>query len=82
MAGQKALNRGVVGKLAGSGVVAGDGSLVAEAEPGVRVAGVLKGDPVAALELVADAAVWVPNIVSPHATWAYSWMRPPSRSRR
>ena len=25
--------------------------------------------------------VWVPNIVSPHATWAYSWMRPPSRSR-
>jgi hypothetical protein len=26
--------------------------------------------------------VWVPNIVSPHATWAYSWIRPPSRSRR
>jgi hypothetical protein len=27
------------------------------------------------------ADLWVPNIVSPHATWAYSWMRPPSRSR-
>jgi len=26
--------------------------------------------------------VWVPNTVSPHATWAYSWMRPPSLSRR
>src|SRR5712672_3017117 len=24
----------------------------------------------------------MPNIVSPHATWAYSWMRPPSRSCR
>ena len=32
------------------GVVAGDGSLVAGPEPGVRVVGVLKGDPVAALE--------------------------------
>jgi hypothetical protein len=26
--------------------------------------------------------LWVPNILSPHATWAYSWIRPPSRSRR
>ena len=26
--------------------------------------------------------MWVPNIVSPHATWAYSWIRPTSRSRR
>ena len=25
---------------------------------------------------------WVPNTVSPHATWEYSWIRPPSRSRR
>jgi MmyB-like transcription regulator ligand binding domain len=24
--------------------------------------------------------LWVPNIPSPHATWAYSWIRPPSRS--
>ena len=24
----------------------------------------------------------VPNTVSPHATWEYSWIRPPSRSRR
>ena len=26
--------------------------------------------------------VWVPNIVSPHATWEYSCSRPLSRSRR
>ena len=26
--------------------------------------------------------LWVPNTVSPHATWEYSWIRPPSRSRR
>src|SRR5690349_2144763 len=25
--------------------------------------------------------LWVPNILSPHATWAYSWIRPPTRSR-
>jgi hypothetical protein len=29
-----------------------------------------------------DQILWVPNIVSPHATWAYSWIRPPRRSRR
>ena len=27
-------------------------------------------------------ALWVPKTMSPHATWAYSWIRPPSRSRR
>jgi hypothetical protein len=27
-------------------------------------------------------AVWVPRTRSPHATCTYSWMRPPSRSRR
>ncbi len=26
--------------------------------------------------------VWVPETLSPHATWAYSWRRPPSLSRR
>jgi len=26
--------------------------------------------------------LWVPEILSPHATWEYSWIRPPSRSRR
>ena len=26
--------------------------------------------------------LWVPNTVSPHATWEYSWIRPPSRSCR
>jgi hypothetical protein len=26
--------------------------------------------------------VWVPGIRSPHATCAYSWISPPSRSRR
>jgi hypothetical protein len=26
--------------------------------------------------------VWVPETVSPHATCVYSWIRPPSRSRR
>jgi membrane protein DedA with SNARE-associated domain len=26
--------------------------------------------------------LWVPNIASPHATCEYSWIRPPSRSRR
>jgi len=26
--------------------------------------------------------LWVPEIVSPHATWEYSRIRPPSRSRR
>jgi hypothetical protein len=32
---------------------------------------------------VADRGfVWVPNTVSPYATWAYSWRRPPSLSRR
>jgi hypothetical protein len=28
------------------------------------------------------SGVWVPNILSPYATWAYSWISPPSRSRR
>jgi hypothetical protein len=32
--------------------------------------------------LTARQAVWVPKTLSPHATWAYSWIRPPSRSRR
>jgi hypothetical protein len=27
-------------------------------------------------------ALWVPRTLSPHATCTYSWMRPPSRSRR
>ena len=26
--------------------------------------------------------LWVPNMSSPYATWAYSRIRPPSRSRR
>ncbi len=26
--------------------------------------------------------LWVPNIMSPHATCEYSWIRPPSRTRR
>jgi hypothetical protein len=26
--------------------------------------------------------LWVPETVSPYATWEYSWIRPPSRSRR
>jgi integrase len=26
--------------------------------------------------------VWVPKTLSPYATWAYSWISPPSRSRR
>ncbi len=26
--------------------------------------------------------LWVPKTMSPHATWAYSWIRLPSRSRR
>jgi hypothetical protein len=26
--------------------------------------------------------LWVPETVSPHATWAYSWRRPPSLSGR
>ena len=26
--------------------------------------------------------LWVPKTLSPYATWAYSWIRPPSRSRR
>ena len=30
----------------------------------------------------AGISVWVPETVSPHATWTYSWIRPPSRSRR
>jgi hypothetical protein len=29
-----------------------------------------------------ELRLWVPNILSPYATWAYSWIRPPSRSRR
>ena len=30
----------------------------------------------------ARATLWVPDILSPYATWAYSRIRPPSRSRR
>jgi transcriptional regulator with XRE-family HTH domain len=26
--------------------------------------------------------LWVPKTLSPYATWEYSWIRPPSRSRR
>jgi hypothetical protein len=29
-----------------------------------------------------DETLWVPRTPSPHATCTYSWMRPPSRSRR
>jgi hypothetical protein len=29
-----------------------------------------------------SATLWVPNIMSPYATWAYSRIRPPSRSLR
>ena len=29
-----------------------------------------------------DLDLWVPITRSPHATCTYSWMRPPSRSRR
>jgi hypothetical protein len=32
--------------------------------------------------IVTGRSLWVPNTVSPHATWAYSWRNPPSRSRR
>jgi len=35
-----------------------------------------------AVWLAALLALWVPNTVSLHATWAYSWIRLPSRSRR
>ena len=28
------------------------------------------------------AGLWVPNTVSPHAAWEYSWIRPRSRSCR
>ena len=37
----------------------------------------LPADPV-----VGEVDLWVPNTVSPHATWAYSRMRPSSLSRR
>jgi hypothetical protein len=30
----------------------------------------------------ASRSLWVPDIRSPHATCAYSWISPPSRSRR
>lgn len=30
----------------------------------------------------ADRSLWVPIILSPHATWSYSRISPPSRSRR
>jgi len=51
------------------------------------------GQPHADLEAVARRAgdfeiteipqwrLWVPKTVSPYATWAYSWIRPPNRSR-
>jgi putative transposase len=32
--------------------------------------------------LIFGERLWVPKTMSPHATWAYSWIRPPSRSRR
>jgi hypothetical protein len=32
--------------------------------------------------IAVTATVWVPDIWSPHATCAYSWINPPSRSRR
>jgi hypothetical protein len=34
--------------------------------------------------VVAEAAqrLWVPETLSPYATWAYSWIKPLSRSRR
>jgi hypothetical protein len=35
-----------------------------------------------AASLLAALEVWVPVIRSPHATCAYSWISPPSRSRR
>jgi hypothetical protein len=37
----------------------------------------------AVLALIAlFASLWVPITLSLHAAWEYSWMRPPSRSRR
>jgi predicted SnoaL-like aldol condensation-catalyzing enzyme len=32
--------------------------------------------------VAARVTLWVPDIRSPHATCAYSWISPPSRSRR
>jgi hypothetical protein len=36
----------------------------------------------AASMVVLDASLWVPEILSPYAACEYSWIRPPSRSRR
>ena len=32
--------------------------------------------------VLTQLCVWVPGIRAPHATCAYSWISPPSRSRR
>jgi hypothetical protein len=40
-----------------------------------------RGD-VVALGQQPGQGLWVPKIPSPHATCEYSWIRPPSRSRR
>jgi hypothetical protein len=38
--------------------------------------------PLSAAEDIPWRCLWVPETLSPHATWAYSWRRPPSLSRR
>ena len=34
------------------------------------------------VHILGTTSLWVPRTRSPHATCTYSWMRPPSRSRR
>src|SRR5690348_3893869 len=46
-----------------------------EARPGERDQASLRATPIVL------GTLWVPETVSPHAAWSYSWMRPPSRSR-
>jgi len=54
--------------------------------PGYRSARDRAQEQLACLVTADDGTVeprlWVPKTVSPHATWAYSWIKPPSRSRR
>ena len=40
------------------------------------------GIPASILTFGENARLWVPGTRSRHATCTYSWMRPPSRSRR
>src|SRR5215471_3700900 len=64
------------------GASTGGGHLLPLRHCPVRPGPVKSAYGVAARSSTLDRTLWVPKTASPYATCEYSWIRPPSRSRR